>query len=108
MEKNEDDFSAAVRETREETGLIEGRDFEFVSRNFTVQTIYMNELKHKRIVFWLAKVNDSNVNICLSSEHQDFKWYTLNEALSLFKNEDLKRAMKEADFFIESLDFSKI
>ena len=102
MEKNEDDFTAAVRETREETGLIENRDFEFASKNFTVQSIFMNEIKHKRIIFWLAKVKDFNVTIVLSHEHSGFKWSSLTDAISEFRNEDMKRAFKEADCFLES------
>lgn len=108
MEKDETDFDAAIREAEEETGLRVIKDYDLICKNFTVTSSYRNRTKSKRVVYWLAKINDDNVKINLSSEHIGYKWYKLDEVLASLTEEHMTSALVKADDFIARKNAIKI
>ena len=75
VDPGESDWTAALRETKEEAGL-EERDFDIVD-NFKVQLNYTSETPHrgredKCVTYWLAVIKSPEVSVNLSEEHQDF------------------------------------
>ena len=56
--------------------------------------------KPKTVIYWLAEMKDNDTEIKLSSEHQAFRWLTLNEACRLSGYEDMQSALREAHQFL--------
>ena len=103
LEKTETDLEAALRETWEETGLVEQNDYEIVNKQFTITNLYQTRNnKTKRVVYYLAKVKDSNVSIKLSDEHIAYKWLTFDVILSLYTSSEMTRAIVEANEYLMS------
>ena len=100
LDEGETDLNAAIRETQEEAGLNERQDYDIVSASFTIESKYLIGKIEKRVLYWLAKVNDPTVQIQMSEEHQDFKWLKLNEACEIVKYDEMKRVLKVAEDFI--------
>ena len=79
MEKGETTHQTAIRETLEETGIIDivfVDDFEeWIEYNFQFQ----GELVHKRVVFFLAETKTKEVSI--SHEHLDYTWMDYQTAM---------------------------
>ncbi len=79
MEKDESTHETAIRETREETGIV---DITFV-KNFEewikYDFQYQGELVHKKVVFFLAKTETEEIEI--SHEHLGYTWMDYNTAM---------------------------
>ena len=85
VDPGESDFETALRETKEETG--------FDEKAFRVIPDFMCELNYKKtiggikrpkvVTYWAAETIDPNSKVTMSSEHQDFKWLPLKEAIEL-------------------------
>ena len=81
----------------------ENKDYEIISRSYKIESNYLIGDIVKRVTYWLAKVNDPNVAVKMSEEHQDFKWLNLNQACDIVRYEEMKRVLKVAqDFIIKS------
>jgi 8-oxo-dGTP pyrophosphatase MutT (NUDIX family) len=102
LDEGETDLMAAIRETREEAGLVEDRDYKIVKKDtVSIMSKYLiNGTKPKQVVYWLAKVNDPNVSVVMSNEHQDFKWLALSEACKITVYEEMTRVLTEAERLI--------
>jgi 8-oxo-dGTP pyrophosphatase MutT (NUDIX family) len=86
LEEGESCFMAAIRETQEEAGLKAFEDYTFFDRANTIEETYQvnSDPNHlKKVVYWLGFVSDPNVEIKVSSEHTDFKWLDLDNAIQL-------------------------
>jgi len=87
VEKEEKSFEAALRETREETGLTRN-DFiladSFKTREDWVFT-QNNKKIHRTVIFYLAKTDKRYIR--LSDEHQGYCWLLYREALKIFCGE---------------------
>lgn len=101
MDEGEVYFEAAVRETREEAGLEEGIHFKIPNKNLTIDSNYVVKGKPKQVLYWLAEVNDPNVSVVLSDEHQALKWLKLSDACEIVQYEEMKRVLKEAENAIQ-------
>ncbi len=96
-------MEAAVRETREESGLEQTKDYEiwFGENDFKIESNYRAQNnKPKRVIYWLAEAKSTCAQITLSSEHKNFKWVELNEAVKLINFDDLRRVMQEVEDYI--------
>lgn len=104
IETGETARDAAIRETKEETGLI---NFNFVD-DFQEMIYYFyhkdEKTIHKEVIYFLAETTDSEV--ILSFEHKGYKWLHFNDALSKlsFKNEKeiLKKVKKNIQKYVAS------
>ena len=72
IEKDETPHETAIRETNEETGIIDIKFLdnfeEWIEYNFQ----FKGELVHKKVVFFLGETKTKNVKI--SHEHQNYTW----------------------------------
>ncbi|XP_078265911.1 bis(5'-nucleosyl)-tetraphosphatase [asymmetrical] [Rhinoraja longicauda] len=98
VDQGEDDLQTALRETEEEAGL--------KSNDFNLLEGYKKEMKYnvknvpKIVIYWLAELKDSNVEIKLSDEHQAFRWLNVDEACKLAQYQEMQEALREAHQFI--------
>ena len=103
LEKDESNYDAALREVFEETGLVHNQDYDLISKDYTIVNSYIRPNKSKSVVYWLAKIKDSNAKINLSYEHINFKWFKLNEVLESMKSEYMTDALIKADDYLMKL-----
>lgn len=104
IEKEERSFAAALRETKEETGLVRS-DFKFADyfKAYENWTFEKNNRKvYKTVIFYLAETSKKNVKI--EERSQGYGWFTYKEAMKVFigpKNSENRKVIKRAyDFLI--------
>ena len=75
----------AVRETQEETGLVNGRDY----------TIIGDAIRFGKRPYWLGIVHgDPTIQLCWH-EHIEWTWSTRNEIMELESNTDVRSWVKK-------------
>jgi len=98
VEKGETEEQAAKREILEETGI---RVESFIP-NFRKLIEYyyrrQDNVAHKRVIFFLAKTNESKVRI--SFEHSGYDWLTFEQLLRRLTFENAKNVLREANTFL--------
>ncbi|MBI2006285.1 MAG: NUDIX domain-containing protein [Nitrosopumilales archaeon] len=101
IENNESLEQAAIRETKEETGII---DIEFI-KGFKEKIEYSfkfnGDIVQKEVIFFLAKTNTKQVKI--SDEHLDYVWLDFNNALNKITYENAKNVLKKSKNYLEKL-----
>jgi 8-oxo-dGTP pyrophosphatase MutT (NUDIX family) len=102
IEKEERSFEAALRETREETGLT-SRDLRVI-RDFKTREQFVfrrsGQKVFKVVIFYLAETRNPNVRISDRS-HQGYGWFPYREASRILgKYEESQKVLKEANDFI--------
>lgn len=102
IEKEERSFEAALRETREETGLA-ARDLR-IARNFKTREQFAfrraGQKVSKIVIFYLAETRNPQVRISDRS-HQGYGWFPYREASRILgKYEESQKVLKEANDFI--------
>lgn len=94
MEKGESTHETAIRETKEETGIIDINFLdnfeEWIEYNFQ----YQKELVHKKVVFFLAETKTKQVNI--SHEHLGYTWMDYNTAMEKTTFDNAKTVLTKA------------
>jgi 8-oxo-dGTP pyrophosphatase MutT (NUDIX family) len=100
IEQNETSHEAAIRETKEETGIsniefVDGFE-ESVEYNFR----FKNEDIHKKVIFFLAKTSEKKIS--LSHEHNDYLWLGYNDALKKTTFRNAKNVLSKANEFLSS------
>lgn len=101
MDEGEDFLDAAIRETEEESGLVENTDYTIADKNFKVEINYLVKDKPKTVVYWLAELKDQFTKINLSDEHIDLKWLELAEAIDYAKYETMISVLKQCDDYLK-------
>ena len=94
MEKGETTCETAIRETREETGIIDitfvEKFEEWIEYNFK----YQGELVKKKVVFFLAETKTKEVKI--SHEHSGYTWMDYNTAMEKTTFDNAKTVLTKA------------
>ncbi|XP_066473759.1 bis(5'-nucleosyl)-tetraphosphatase [asymmetrical] [Tiliqua scincoides] len=98
VDPGEDDLQTALRETQEEAGL-DASHFSILE-GFKKELNYTVKGKPKTVIYWLAEMKDHSTEIKLSSEHQAFRWLTLDEACRLSEYKDMQSTLREAQQFL--------
>jgi dATP pyrophosphohydrolase len=93
IEKGEKAWEAALREIREETGLIPDRLY---STN-ELEMFYEVGQNCINIVPVFLGFIDSEQKVVLSSEHDDFRWVTADEASELLSFDHQKQTVKKLE-----------
>lgn len=106
IEKEERSFQAALRETKEETGLSR-RDLHFTDY-FKVKENFIFTRRGKKVfktvILYLARTSKHRIRIS-TREHQGFGWFTYREALKLFpleRDKNIKQVLKQVADFLET------
>lgn len=94
IEKNEDEKQAAIRETREETGIT---DVEFIDGfeekiHYTYQ--FFGKIVQKEVVFFLGKTKTEEIK--LSDEHIDHIWLEFDDAFSKTTYQNAKSLLQKS------------
>lgn len=97
IETEEKNFEAALRETREETGLLQ-RDLRIV-KNFRAYERFTfrraGRSIFKTVIFYLAETDKREVR--LSKEHEGYGWFLFSEARKILgKYRDSQKVLKNA------------
>ena len=95
IEDNESVKDAAIRETREETGIT---DLEFImdfEEKIEYHFQFEGKLIHKQVVFFLAKTKITDVKV--SHEHTNFIWLDFEKALKKITYENARNVLSIAN-----------
>jgi len=98
MEKDETPHETAIRETREETGII---DVQFID-GFREEIEYYfyadNQEIHKKVIFFLGKTKTTD--IILSHEHLDYIWLDFDNAINRTTYQNAKNLLIKSREFL--------
>jgi bis(5'-nucleosidyl)-tetraphosphatase len=99
LEAGESNLEAAIRELKEETGLMAQ-----IIPGFEQSIEYMfkdtsNQLIEKHVTFFLGKVTQEKV--ILSDEHLYYKWLPLEDAIKQISFSNAKQMLKMADNYLD-------
>lgn len=99
MEKGETAHQTAIRETREETGIIDimflDNFEEWIEYNFQFQ----GELVHKKVVFFLAETKTREISI--SDEHIDYSWMDYQTAIEKTTFDNAKSILTKSKLLLD-------
>ena len=100
MENSEEPKQTAIRETKEETGII---DVEFID-GFNEEISYSFYVKKeeidKKVIFYLGKTQSTE--IVISHEHLDFAWLNFKDAIERITYENAERVLIKANNLLQS------
>ncbi|MBI5391689.1 NUDIX domain-containing protein [Candidatus Woesearchaeota archaeon] len=100
IETGETEEQTARREVQEETGITNLKILPKFRES--IDWFYMKYGKRtfKQAIYYCAETKEEK--IILSSEHQDYKWVSFEEALTLVKFPNTKQVLKKAQIFLQS------
>lgn len=98
VDPGEDDFTTALRETREEAGY--SADDLIVYKDLSKTLAYEVKGKPKTVIYWLAELRDPQKDPILSDEHTEFRWLAKADAVSLSGYRDFANMV---DYFHEKI-----
>lgn len=81
VDPGEDDFTTALRETREEAGYT--ADDLHIHKDEQKVLNYKVKGNDKTVIYWLAELRDLQKDPILSDEHTEFRWLKKDDAISL-------------------------
>ena len=100
VDPGESEFETALRETEEESGY-RLADLSIV-KEYKRELNYEVKGKPKRVVYWLAKLNNPEAAVTLSHEHIDYKWLNLQQAFEYAQYQDMQETLKDAHEYINN------
>jgi len=100
VEQNETPHETSLRETKEETGIINIEFIDGFEESVEYDFRFKKEDIHKKVIFFLAKTDEKNIK--LSHEHNDYLWLEYNDALKKTTFENAKNVLIKANKFLSS------
>ncbi len=94
IEYGETEIQAAVRETGEETGIVDLRFVDGFKHMIEYSFQYRDIPVHKQVVFFLAETQTKD--IILSDEHENYAWMDYREALDRITFENARVVLVRA------------
>ncbi|WOV92552.1 MAG: bis(5'-nucleosyl)-tetraphosphatase [Candidatus Nitrosoabyssus spongiisocia] len=102
VEDGETAHEAAIRETKEETGITDLHFIDGFSRHVEYDFTYNGQLIHKTVIYYLAE--SKTVDIILSDEHQSSAWLSIDDAIKRTTHKNSKNILILASEYLSSLD----
>jgi bis(5'-nucleosidyl)-tetraphosphatase len=96
IEAEESVLQAAIRETKEETGLTNITLINGFREKIAYHYRRNNRLVHKEVVYFLAETTAKADTVILSHEHSGFKWVEFTEAHELLTYETTRHILEKA------------
>ena len=100
IEQNETLHGAALRETKEETGITNIEFIDGFEESVEYDFRFKKEDIHKKVIFFLAKTSEKNIKI--SHEHNDYLWLEYDDALKKTTFENAKNVLSKANEFLSA------
>ena len=100
MENSEEPKQTAIRETKEETGIIDVEFIDGFNEEISYTFYVKNEEINKKVIFYLGKTKSTE--IVLSHEHLDFAWLNLKDAMDRITYENAKIVLTKANNLLQS------
>ncbi|NDF28804.1 MAG: NUDIX domain-containing protein [Nitrososphaeria archaeon] len=94
IEKNESERQAALRETKEETGITDVEFIDGFEEKIHYAYQYDGKLVRKEVVFFLGKTK--TLSVTLSDEHLDSVWLEYDDAHSKTTYQNAKGLLKKS------------
>ena len=94
MEKGESPHETAIRETKEETGIIDTKFLDNFEEWIEYDFQFEGELVHKKVVFFLGETKTKNVKI--SHEHLNYTWMDYAEAMEKTTFDNAKTVLSKS------------
>ena len=94
MEKGESPHETAIRETKEETGIIDTKFLDNFEEWIEYDFQFEGELVHKKVVFFLGETKTKNVKI--SHEHLNYTWMDYTEAMEKTTFDNAKTVLSKS------------
>ncbi len=98
MEEGESTHETAIREAKEETGIIDITFLENFEEWIKYEFQYQGELVQKKVVFFLAETKTNEVKI--SHEHLDYSWMDYNSAMEKTTFDNAKTVLTRAQMLL--------
>lgn len=95
VEGNEELQQTALRELAEETNLEDVRLIDGFSTSYSYSFYWEGEPVDKTVKLYLGEVFDSD-ELRLSSEHRDYEWVELKNAIEKLSHSGMRRSLDEA------------
>lgn len=99
VDPGEAGLRAAYRETLEETGI--GEEQLYVHKDMKFELQYQVRDEMKRVLYWLARLEDVATPVELSDEHRDFTWADVEEACQLVVYENMQKILQDAQQYLD-------
>jgi len=100
LNKNETERETALRETKEETGIINIEFIDGFEESVEYDFRFKKEDIHKKVIFFLAKTDEKSIK--LSHEHNDYLWLEYDDALKKTTFENAKNVLTKANEFLST------
>ncbi|MCX8166402.1 MAG: NUDIX domain-containing protein [Candidatus Micrarchaeota archaeon] len=106
VEPNETTLDAAIRETKEETGIT---NFTILNKDQPLEISYSfkknNKLIKKKVVFYVGEINTTVDQVKISSEHFGYKWIDYHQLIDELKYKEQKELLKKTCKLVKNYDF---
>ena len=100
MENSEEPKQTAIRETKEETGIIDVEFIDGFNEEISYTFYVKNKEINKKVIFYLGKTKSTE--IVLSHEHLDFAWLNFKDAIERITYENAERVLIKANNLLQS------
>lgn len=98
MEEGESTHETAIREAKEETGIMDITFLENFEEWINYDFQYQGELVHKKVVFFLAETKTNQVMI--SHEHLGYTWMDYNTSMEKTTFDNAKTVLTRAQMLL--------
>ena len=100
MENSEEPRQTAIRETKEETGIVGVKFIDGFNEEISYSFYVKKEEIDKKVIFYLGKTQSTE--IVISHEHLDFAWLNFKDAMERITYENAKRILTKANNLLQN------
>ncbi len=105
VEEGESEQETAVRELREETGIVDAKFFEGFREKISYFYKRQGSTVYKEVVFFLMETKTANIK--LSFEHISFNWLTFDQAMRKLTFKNARDVLQKSRDFLRTQGLEK-